>query len=136
MRRRRLSTMKDPVSVQPRCIEMGAVAGHVVGGHVISAHVIVGSAVVGAGARVGDAHLDAVVPLQSEQTAHHDGHVSSVWPGDAGDVQLAVGRRRVTSVPRLIPSARRGRPRHGRASICLPRYEHKTRPTFCLHVCC
>lgn len=97
--RRRLSTVKHRVGGQPRRVEVGMVDGHVVAAHVT----------VGAGARRGDAHLDLVVPLQSEQTPHHDGHVSSVWTGDAGDVQLAVGRRRMTSVSRLIRSARHGR---------------------------
>ena len=76
----------------------------VVRGHVILGHVMVGHVIMAAGGRRGDAHLDAVVPLQTEQTAHQYRHISTVWTGDAGDVQLTVGGR-VTSVSWLVFTA-------------------------------
>ena len=111
--RRRLSTVEHRVGRQPRRVEVGVVGGHVIGGHVVAA----------AGARRGDAHLDLVVPLQPEQTAHHDRHVPSVWTADAGDVQLAVARRRMTTVSWLILCARHRRPVR-RSGAHFPRCQH------------
>ena len=76
VRRDRLSTMEHFVALQPRRVELGGFCGHVIAGHVILV----------AGARLGDAHLEVVVPLQTEQAAHHHRHISTVWSGDAGDV--------------------------------------------------
>ena len=115
VRRDRLSTMEDLVALQPRRVEVGRFCGHVIAGHVILV----------AGARVCDAHFEVVVPLQTEETPHHHRHVSTVWSGDAGDVQLTVDGQRVTSVAWMILSARRlrrRRPLHGDASVAFTRY--------------
>lgn len=91
----RKSTVERRVVVVVLRLPRGAEVGVVCWGHVT------------AGARTRDAHLDLIVPLQTEQTAHHDRHVAAVWISDAGHVQLTVGGRRMTTVARLILSTRR-----------------------------
>jgi len=64
VRRCRLSTVKNSVSLEPRCVEVGVIigrvcviCGHVVCVHVIADHVIVYHVIIVAGVRVGDAHF-------------------------------------------------------------------------------